>query len=69
MSDIGYDGMSYHDILNHRDKMHSNPKSHKQKAVNKYKDIKMTGRSQKEQMRFTKQNMNYQNKIGRAWND
>lgn len=28
-----------------------------------------TGKSQKQQMRFTKQNKKYQEKFGRAWND
>lgn len=65
MSDIGYEGKSYHDILDDRDRAHTlHKKSSKRKALHK-----LTGRSQKEQMRFIRQNRHYQNKIGRAWND
>ena len=42
-------------------------KSHtaKHKALEKG----LSGRSQKQQMNFTKQNRDYQNKFHRAWND
>lgn len=66
MSDIGYEGRSYYDILDERDRMHTlKHKNPKKKALKKM----LTGRSQKEQMRFTRQNNHYQKTIGRAWND
>jgi len=69
MSDIGYDGKSYNDILDERDRARGFGKLHKPKAKALKKKRMLTGRSQKEQMRFTRQNRDYQNKIGRAWND
>jgi len=66
MSDIGYEGKSYHDILDDRDRVHTVKSKHK--ALKKAKG-ELTGRNQKEQMRFTRQNRNYQNKFKRAWND
>lgn len=63
------EGISYKSILSGHELYHAK-KNPRQKALNKYKnEVKMTGRSQKEQMRFTRQNSEYQKKFGRAYND
>lgn len=62
------EGISYKSILREHDKFHTKPKSSKQKAINKHKPL-LTGKTQKDQMSKTKENINYQKKIGRAWND
>lgn len=62
--------MSYKSILSSYDHGYhqKSKKTAKHIALSKHKPM-LTGRSQKEQMRFTKQNRDYQKKIGRAWND
>jgi hypothetical protein len=65
------EGISYRQINDEHSAQHGFGrlyKKHKAKALKKAKG-ELTGRSQKEQMRFTKQNRDYQNKVGRAWND
>lgn len=61
------DGSSYKQILHTSDKFHSVTEKHgpKHKALHNI----LTGKSQKQQMRFIRQNREYQKKIGRAYND
>ena len=58
------EGISYNQILHEHDSQHGfgKKKSAKHKAL-------LTGKSMKQQMRFTRQNREYQKRIGRAWND
>jgi 2-oxo-4-hydroxy-4-carboxy--5-ureidoimidazoline (OHCU) decarboxylase len=60
------EGISYKEILSGHNHY---SKGSKKKALRKQAKGGLTGRSQKEQMRFTKQNRDYQKKFGRAWND
>lgn len=62
------EGISYKQILHEHDKFHTKAKSSKGKALHKHKPL-LTGKTQKEQMSKANENINYQRKIGRAWND